>query len=125
LAKTATVTDVFLNVEAVSSTATGGRFALVITLLDVPVPLLFAGFGSVVAAVDEAELVNTPPDEVTVTVKLDEAPTGKFVIAGHVTTFPDGVPPPEALTKLVLAGKLSLVTTLLADAGPRFVSVIV
>ena len=48
------------------------------------------------------------------TVKLVLSPLVRLAIEGHVTTLPEGVPPPVALTKVTLKGRLSVTTTFVA-----------
>ena len=89
-------------------------------------PLLFAAMGSKVPAVLLTTLLNVAllAGAVTVTVKLVVAALAKLVSVQFTTPLLL-VPPPEALTKVLLVGKVSLTTTLLAVEGPRLVTVIV
>ena len=58
-----------------------------------------------------------------VTVNAVGVPVGRLAMAGQVTTLPERVPPPVALTNTAPAGSVSVTTTLVAGLGPLFVAV--
>ena len=104
--------------------------ALAVTVLmtcpPAALPLLLLRLGSAVEAVLDAVFVIEPPaGAVIVTVKFVPVLAVKFVKLLHVTTPLLKLPPPVALTKIELVGRMSLTTTLLAVEGPRFVTVMV
>jgi hypothetical protein len=82
--------------------------------------------GSGVDAVQEAVLVKVPASgAITVRVKLAVPPLLRVGRVGQVTTPPLARPPPVALKKLAPAGNTSVSATLLAEEGPKLVTVIV
>ena len=86
---------------------------------------LFVRLGSPVGVLTLAVLVNEPlAGALTVTVILLLCPLVS-VPRLQLTTPLLFNPPPEALTKVTLAGKLSVTTTPLALEGPKFVTEIV
>ena len=87
--------------------------------------MLFVGFGSPVGEFTLATLVNVPlAGAVTVKVKLLVCPAIKFPRAQFTTPLLF-TPPPDALTNVAPAGKLSVTTTPPAVDGPKFVTEIV
>ena len=87
--------------------------------------VLFVRFGSPVGEFTMAVLVNAPlAGAVTIKVKFVAAPAAK--VPNDQFTIPAMfVPPPVVLTNVRPAGKLSVTTTLLAEDGPEFDTVIV
>ena len=102
-----------MSVTGVTPVTTGGMLMLLVR------------FGSALVEVTDAEFVILPPTDV-ITVKV----TLVFAVLASVpkfqlTTPAMFVPLLLALTKTTLGGNASLTTTLVAAAGPAFVTVIV
>ena len=88
--------------------------------------VLLALLVSVIPLVAVAVLVNVPlAGAVTVTVKFVVELTAKLLRAGQPTTPLALVPPALALTKVTVAGNVSLTLTLVAVEGPALVTVMV
>ena len=87
--------------------------------------VLLVGFGSPVGEFTMAVLVNAPlAGAVTFKVKFVVAPA--VIVPSDQLTIPAMfVPPPVVFTNVTPMGKLSVTTTLLAEDGPEFVTVIV
>ena len=105
--------NTIMSVTGVTPVTTGGMLMLLVR------------FGSALVEVTDAEFVILPPTDV-ITVKV----TLVFAVLASVpkfqlTTPAMFVPLLLALTKTTLGGNASLTTTLVAAAGPAFVTVIV
>ncbi len=98
---------------------------VVVTRLAGSEPLLLFELRSPLAAVLATMLVKRPAAGTdTVTAYAWLAPLASDAITGHVTTFPDRVPPPVTLTNVRPAGNVSVTTTPSAFTGPAFCTVI-
>src|ERR1051326_6484263 len=97
-----------------------------VTVVNTGGVILFEGLGSLIGLPPDAELVRLPASEgaITVNTRFVVAPAARLA-TDQTTWEPLTAAAGEAFTNVTVAGRLSVTLKLLAEEGPRFVTVIV